>query len=113
MSLEQYVNSDTVAMFSDADQFRSPMFCCDPISECDDETYEDWVNSATYTFNLHFMQEPKCIAALRDLIRRDGTINFVRAQKLFLWTGIPVTHDCEGLVYVREIVDMFLAELNE
>jgi len=98
-------------MFSDTETFKAPTFCLHRSEAGGEGDYEGWVNSATHTFNLYFMQEPKCIEAIRQLIRKDGTINHERALRLFRWTGLPIDRDCEGLVFVPEIVENYLEYL--
>ncbi len=106
----QYLDKQTVEMFSDEDTFKAPLFC-DREDLISGEPYQGWVNAATWCFALYFGQEPKLQDALRALIRKDGTINPDRALKLFSWnSGIRIDKDCEGYVFIPEIIGHFLAE---
>lgn len=71
--------------------------------------YQGWSNSATWCFNLYFMQECEYYEALKDLIRKDGTINEDRAIKLFNQSNIRIDIDdwCEGYINVPEILKEF------
>ncbi len=109
----QYLDEDTVEMYSDDDTFCSPIFV-NHLQLAEGKPHQGWVNSATWCFNLYFMQEPKLCEALRRLIRKDGTINLDRAIKLFSRrSGIRIDKECEGKVFVPEIIDTFLKEQKE
>jgi len=111
--MNQYLDAQTVEMFSDEDCYRQPLFC-DVKSEMGGSPYQGWVNAATWCFNLYFFQESKLIEALRNLVRKDGTINPGRALKLFSWTsGIRIDKDCEGNVYTPEIIEFFLKQYGK
>jgi hypothetical protein len=76
---------------------------------------QGWSNSATWCFNLYFMQERKLIDELIHLIRKDNTINYSRAATLFNRFQInnqmeQIDDDSEGCVNVVEIIDTFLEE---
>ena len=72
--------------------------------------YQGWTNSATCIFNLYFLQEQPNYIALKDLIRKDGTINHDRAIKLFNWACIEIDDWCEGYINVAEILEHFESE---
>lgn len=78
----------------------------------DIKPYQGWSNSATWCFNLYFLQERKNYNDLLRLIRKDGTINQTRAVKLFSWSGIRDKIDewCEGNINVPEILEEFERE---
>lgn len=71
--------------------------------------YQGWSNSATWCFNLYFLQECKNYEALKALIRKDGTINENRAIKLFNRSNIcsQIDNWCEGDINVPEILNEF------
>jgi len=107
--MNQYLDAQTVKLFSNTDDFMPPIFVQDKV-DASGEPHEGWVNSATWCFDIHFMQEPNLVDAMRELIRKDGQINLVRAQRLFVQSGIPITSDCVGNVWIAEIVDHFLTK---
>lgn len=76
--------------------------------------YKGWRNSATWCFNLYFMGEKELIADLECLRRKDRTINYNRAQKLFNDAQYGRMHRvdswCQGAVDYKEIVDAYLAD---
>lgn len=72
--------------------------------------YQGWTNSITCIFNLYFLQEQPNYRALKELIRKDGTINPDRAIKLFNRACIEVDDWCEGYVNVAEILEHFESE---
>lgn len=69
--------------------------------------YQGWSNSATWSFNLLFLQERVNYESLKNLIRKDGTINKGRAVRLFNQAHIQVEDWCEGYVNVAEILGEF------
>jgi hypothetical protein len=88
------------------------------IGQVEFDRYQGWLNSATYTFNLYFMQEENLQNRLRRLRRQDGKINYDKATKLFheaqcLRLMEQIDDDCEGPVDVKEIVDNFLDDQKE
>ena len=74
--------------------------------------YQGWTNSITCIFNLYFLQEQPNYIALKNLIRKDGTINRDRAIKLFNQACIQVDDWCEGYVNVHEILEHFESEMR-
>ena len=70
--------------------------------------YQGWSNSTTWCYNLYFFQERVNYEAMTNLIRKDGTINIDRAQKLMWRAGVEIDYWCEGAVNVNEIVENFL-----
>lgn len=78
--------------------------------------YQGWLNSATWCFNLYFMQEQELVQALERLRRTsDRKINYKRAQRLFnqsQYNGSMHRVDdwCEGSVSYMEIVDNYLSD---
>ncbi len=75
------------------------------------DQYQGWSNSATWCFNLLFLQEQANYNALKNLIRKDGTINPDRAIRLFNHAGIrlQISEWCEGNINVPEILEEFEA----
>ncbi len=110
--MSQYLDKQTVEMYRDTETFREPTFVFYR-EMAGGLSHEGWVNAATWCFDLYFMQERKLQDALRALIRRDGTINMSRAQKLFYWSGIRIDKECEGIVLVGEVVAHFLEQEKE
>jgi len=72
--------------------------------------YQGWSNSATCIFNLYFLQEQPNYKALKNLIRKDGTINAYRAIRLFNQAHIKIDDWCEGYINVNEILKHFESE---
>jgi hypothetical protein len=77
--------------------------------------YQGWCNTATWEFNLYFLQEEQLIQRLLNLRISTGKINYNRAAKLFHEAQCrnlmeQLSDDAEGSVNVTEIVDAFLAE---
>lgn len=76
--------------------------------------YQGWSNSATWCFNLYFLQERSNYQALLRLIRKDGTINQTRAIRLFNQAGTRLQVDewCEGNINIPEILENFETEMR-
>lgn len=78
--------------------------------------HQGWSNSATWCMFLYFTQTDRWIKAMRQLIRKDGTINVGRAGRLLnqaqfdprIDDNIQVDDWCEGLINVPEFVAEFL-----
>ena len=103
----QYLDQRTVNDYADNDTFRQPLFTCD-MDEVYVNPYQGWFNSATWCFALYFGQEPKLLEALRALICEFGDYDQEAVLNLFSWdSGLRIDKDCEGLVYIPEVVEFF------
>ena len=84
----------------------------------EDETFQGWSNSATYTFRLYFFQENDLVDEIFKMIQTRGnrrTINLDLAMELFRKAQKynrmeQIDADCDGLVYVKEIISDYLYE---
>lgn len=88
-----------------------------------EDLHDGWSNSATWVFNLYFLQERKNHEALVTMIRgakkkgRAFTEGVYRRAKMLMENAYilgnmePFDGDEEGSVNVREIVDTLAAEI--
>lgn len=93
--------------------FKKPVFAagiCQQYMFKGSEEYQDWRNSATWCFNLYFMQERHLQDQLAALRRKDGKIHLRKAERLFKHSRIEIDEWCEGVVDVEEILRHFMAQ---
>ena len=105
--MNQYLDNQTVERYSDDKTFKGCTWT-DDRELIGGQPCQGWVNSATWCFALYFGQEQKLLDAFNALVRKDGTVHYRRAEKLFNRSGIRIDRDCEGNVYVLEVIESLL-----
>ncbi len=105
--MNQYLDSQTVERFSDDETFKDCIWT-DDRELIGGQPCQGWANAATWCFVLYFSQEQKLLDAFLALVRKDGTVHQGRAIKLFNRSGIRIDRDCEGNVYVPEVIEELL-----